>query len=104
MIKILWNFGLKLRPVWPRLLSPRPGSRFSAQCPHALGQTASVIRSRAVTDRQPFGLSVDGIGAYDDVLRAAMLGRLGRLLRAKAILPFVRFSYAQPSTHSWFNE
>ena len=33
-----------------------------------------------------------------------MLGRLERMPRAKAILPLVRLSYAQPSTYSWFND
>ena len=61
---------------------------------------------RAATDASPTTtvLSVDGIGAYDHVLRAAMLGRLECMPRAKAILPFVRLSYAQPFTYSWFND
>ena len=37
-------------------------------------------------------------------MRAAMLGRLERMPRASDILPFVRLSYAQPSTYSWFDE
>ena len=55
---------------------------------------------RAATDASTSAtvLSVDGIGAYDHVLRAALLGRLERMPRARAILPFVRLSYAQLST------
>ena len=44
------------------------------------------------------------LNSTDASLRAAMLGRLGRVPRARAFLPFVRLSYAQPSTYSWFNE
>ena len=60
---------------------------------------------RAATDASPSAtvLSVDGIGAHGHVLRAAM-GRLERMPRARAILPFVRLSYTQLSTYRWFNE
>ena len=50
-------------------------------------------------------LSVDGIGAYDHVLRASMLGRLATMPGGVlGILPFVRLSYASPSRHSWWDE
>ena len=46
---------------------------------------------RTATDRVPQTtiLSVDGIGAYDHVLRVAMLGRLARMPKTREILPFV---------------
>ena len=65
---------------------------------------AHLLRAATNASLSATVLSVDGIGAYDHVLRAAMLGRLDRMPRAKAILPFVRLSYAQPSTYSWFND
>ena len=46
-------------------------------------------------------LSVDGIGAYDHIFRSSMLGRLKNMPKARATLPFVRLSDAQPSRHSW---
>ena len=46
-------------------------------------------------------LSVDGVGAYDHVLRSAMLERLLHMPKARAILPFVRLSYGSPSSYSW---
>ena len=57
---------------------------------------------RASTDRDPTStvLSVDGIGAYDHVLRSAM-GRLLQMPAARAILPFVRLSCGAPSSHTW---
>ena len=61
---------------------------------------------RAATDAEPTAtiLSVDGIGAYDHVHRAAMLGRLLRMPAARTLLPFVRLSYAQPSHYLWHDE
>ena len=55
---------------------------------------------RAATDatHRATRLSVDGIGAYDHVLRASMLGRLATMLGGvPGMLPFVRVSYASPS-------
>ena len=61
---------------------------------------------RATTDNDPSLtlLSVDGIGAYDHVFRSSMLGRLLEMPRARALLPFVRMSHAQPSQYSWVDE
>ena len=61
---------------------------------------------RAATDARPTAtiLSVDGIGAYDHVHRATMLSRLHQMPGARAILPFVRLSYAQPSNYAWYHD
>ena len=61
---------------------------------------------RAATDRDPSAtiFSVDGIGAFDHVLRAAMLQRLERMPVARSLLPFVRLSYATPSRYSWCDD
>ena len=61
---------------------------------------------RAATDSDPDAtiLSVDGIGAYDHVLRAALLGRLATMPRARDILPFVCLSYANPSLYNWWDD
>ena len=50
---------------------------------------------RVATDADPrvTVLTVDGIGAYDHVLRSAMLGRLASMPGARSLLPFVRMSY-----------
>ena len=37
-------------------------------------------------------LSVDGIGAYDHVYRAAMLSRLMQMPEPRSLLPFVRLA------------
>ena len=51
----------------------------------------------------PTILTVDGVGAYDHVLRSAMLGRLHSMPAARSLLPFVRMSYAQPSSYQWID-
>ena len=58
---------------------------------------------RAATNANPRAtvLSVDGVGAYDHVLRSAMLERLLHMPKARAILPFVRLSCGSPSNYSW---
>ena len=58
---------------------------------------------RAATDANTRAtiLSVDGVGAYDHVLRSAMLERFLHMPKARAILTFVRLSYGSPSIYSW---
>ena len=67
--------------------------------------TASGI-CRAATDAnlRATVLSIDGIGAYDHVLRAAMLSRLEQMPDAKALIPFVMLSYSEPSTYDWVDD
>ena len=49
-------------------------------------------------------LSVDGVGAYDHVLRAAMLSKLREVPGLQILLPFVRQAYSSLSSYSWENE
>ena len=44
------------------------------------------------------------VGACDHVLWVAMLGRLARMPNAKALLPFVLLSYAEPSKYDWHDD
>ena len=57
---------------------------------------------RAMTDLNSRAtvLSVDGIGAYDHVLRSSMLGKLLEV-PLRALIPFVRTAYAQPTSYEW---
>ena len=63
-----------------------------------------MLRAACDADGSATVLSADGIGAYDDVLRSAMLERLRRMPKARTILPFVRLSFASSSAHSWWDE
>ena len=55
-------------------------------------------------DHRATSLKVDGIGAYDHILRSAMLTRLVPLPNAGSLAPFVKMSYVAPSTYSWFDD
>ena len=61
---------------------------------------------RTATDSDPGAtvFSVDGIGAYDHVLRSAMLGKLLEEENLRCLLPFVRMVYSQPPRYHWEDE
>ena len=86
------NLDLWWRPVVHR--SPRAG----VDC---VGHT-----TRAATDDNPrvTVLSVDGVGAYDHVLRATMLSKLREVPGLQSLLPFVRQAYSSPSSYTWEGE
>ena len=46
-------------------------------------------------------LSIDGIGAYDHVHRSAMLKKVHSVPGLRGMLPFVRATYAEPTTYMW---
>ena len=61
---------------------------------------------RALTDAN-LGLtllSIDGVGAYDHVLRSSMLSSLLEVPGARDIIPYVMLSYGQPSRYAWADE
>ena len=78
--------------------------RFSTRCPLEQALIAWDTCSALSQTQIPRQLNVDGIRAYDHVLRAAMLGRLVNMEEARAILPSVRMSNAIPSSYQWFND
>ena len=60
-----------------------------------------LFRAACEADPTACVTSIDGIGAFDHVRRAAMLGKLATLPKARDILPFVRLSYASPTRYIW---
>ena len=58
---------------------------------------------KAATEANPrmILLSVDGIGAFDHVLRAAMLSKLKQVPGLHNLLPFVRKAHSSPSSYAW---
>ena len=46
-------------------------------------------------------LSINGIGAYDHVLRSAMMCKLHSVPGLRGLLPFVRTTYAHPTSYRW---
>ena len=49
-------------------------------------------------------LSIDGVGAFDHVLRAAMLSKMAEVPSFRELLPFVTAAYARPSSCVWVDE
>ena len=61
---------------------------------------------RAVTEANHHAivLSIDGVGAYDHVYRAAMMEKLHQVPSLQGLLPFVRATYANPTSYVWEDE
>ena len=81
--------------------------RSSTRCPPERALIAwAICCVQPATSANPDAtvLSVDGVGAYDHVLRAAMLGRFARMPNAKALLPFLLLSYSALSTYDWYDD
>ena len=84
----VWWHGPPLNSSWQ--CSKRSVRRFNTLSPP--------VRGRIVSG------TLDGIGAYDDNFRSAMLGRLLQMPGARQVVPFVRLSYAKPSAYGWFDQ
>ena len=61
---------------------------------------------RAVTEANHHAivLSIDGVGAYDHVYREAMMEKLHQVPSLQGLLPFVRATYANPTSYVWEDE
>ena len=61
---------------------------------------------RALCERDPRAtvVSIDGVGAYDHVHRASMLGGLAGDNTLAPLLPFARLFYAESSTYLWYDD
>ena len=105
--------GSTLRRLVARTLARQFAEEFEEECApfqYALSTRAGTDcvghMLRAATDHDHRGtiLKVDGIGAYDHILRSAMWMRLVQMPRARSLAPFVKMSYVAPSTYSWFDD
>ena len=90
--------GSSLRRLVARILARQYIKEFESECTDCVGH---FLRAATDSDSQATILSVDGVGAFDHVLRSTMLERLMRMPTARAMLPFVRLSYGTPSRYSW---
>jgi hypothetical protein len=70
------------------------------------GIDAAVLAIRTILESNPGHVlvSLDGIGAYDHIHRAAMLERLAKVPGASAMSPFVRLFYERESKFLWKDE
>ena len=105
--------GCTVRRLVARTLAKQFMKVFEAECApfqYALSTRAGtdcvghLLRAATDANLNATILTVDGIGAYDHVLRSAMLGRLAAMPSARSLLPFVRMSYAQQSCYQWFDD
>ena len=67
------------------------------------GVDAVIHCLRTLSSQFPNGVitKIDGVGAFDHILRARMLSKLRSLPTAHRLLPFVLLSYGSPSTYLW---
>ena len=70
-------------------------TRAGTDCLAALLRTASELNEDSIV------ISLDGVGAYDHVSRAAFMTKLREV--APELLPFVRLFYCQASTYYWWD-
>jgi len=63
-----------------------------------------LMRAKLESNLDHVLVSLDGIGAYDHIYRAAMLDRLAKTKDASAMVPFVRLFYERTSTYLWTDE
>ena len=63
-----------------------------------------MVRAAVEGDAQCTLVSIDGVGAYDHIARAKMLGALWRNPALRDLLPFVRLWLARQSVYVWRDE
>ena len=102
--------GDTLRRLVSRCMAQRYASTFQAACqPHqyALSTRAGTeaivhtLTTLSQTNPNHTILSVDGIGAFDNISRNSMLQELLQLPTANRCIPFVRMFYGQQSQFVW---
>ena len=91
------NSGETIRPAGGRCHNPR----FSTHSKHVLGVSVSRTFSTEI-DPSTTVISVDGVGAFDSVSRAAMLSGLLDMEEGEQL--FVRMFYSQPLSYFFDDE
>ena len=101
--------GLHSDEWWARLslaslvqLWSRSAHHFNSPTPRAgADYVGHAIRVMTDLDARATVLSVDGVGAYDHVLRSCILVKLMEVPRLRPLIPFVRSTCAQPTSYEW---
>ena len=105
--------GDAVRRLVGRTLAQQHSRAFDAACApfqFALstraGTDAVAHMLRAATDAswQRTVVSVDGVGAFDHILRSQMLGGLASNPDLAPLLPFARMAYGRMSTYVWYDD
>ena len=106
--------GIVARDVVRRLISRTIAQQIgkaveSATAPHQCalstragsGCIAHVLQGLCEQNPQATVISIDGLGAFDQISRAAMLDGLLNVAHCGAVLPFVHAFYVSPSSYLW---
>ena len=72
-------------------------SQFALSTRAGTGCVGHAIRVATELNTRLTVLSIDGVGAFDHVLRAAMLSKVAEVPSLRELLPFVKAAYARPS-------
>ena len=105
--------GCSFRRLVPKVLARQFSDAVEAAC--APLQFALSTRAgtdcvghaiRVATELNPHltVLSIDGVGAYDNVYGASMLAKLVEVPGLRGLLPFVKTAYSSASSHVWADE
>ena len=96
--------GSSFRRLVGKTLARQFGAVVEQVCvPFQFGQAPIVLAMPVMTDLDARAtiLSVDGVGAYDHVLRSSMLVKLMEVPQPRLFDPFVRSTNAQPTSYEW---
>ena len=109
--------GIATGTSFRRLVANLLARQFSEQVEQACAPFQFALSTRAGTDCVGHAirvatelntrltvLSIDGVGAFDHVLRAAMLSKVAEVPSLRELLPFVKAAYARPSSYVWVDE
>ena len=109
--------GIVVGDLFRRLVSRTLAKQFAQQVEDATAPFQYALKTRAgcecvahifhsLTEVDPSTtvISVDGVGAFDSVSRAAMLSGLLDMEEGEQLLPFVRMFYSQPSSYLFDDE
>ena len=78
--------------------------QFALQTPAGMDAMAHAIRALTDSDPDLVVISLDGIGAFDHVRRAAFLQALRDDPQLASLLPLVKSLYTTPSTYLWTDD
>ena len=96
--------GLVMGGTFRRLVARTLARQFSLGTRAGTEAAARAVRALCERDPRATVVSIDGVGAYDHVHRASMLGGLAGDNALAPLLPFARLFYAESSTYLWYDD
>ena len=105
--------GATLRRIVGRAMAAQFAAKFAAatapfqfalQTRAGTDAVGHVLRAMTDASEDVVVLSLDGIGAFDHIKRAAILTKLSQCQGLQELLPYVRLFYARQSKHLWTDD